>query len=86
MSNVMELEVVDGVGVIAIDNPPVNALGINVRRALVEGFDRFAADPAVKAVVLICNGRTFFAGADIAEFRKPPVEPVLTAVLGSLDS
>lgn len=85
MSECGTYDVVDGVGVITIDNPPVNALGIKTRLALVEGFNRFASDDAVKAIVLICAGRTFFAGADISEFGKPPVEPVLGTVLDVIE-
>ncbi len=85
MSEVGNFEVVDGIGIITIDNPPVNALGIKTRQALADGFNRFGSDDAVKAIVLICAGRTFFAGADITEFGKPPVEPVLGAVLGAIE-
>lgn len=85
MSEVGSFEVVDGIGVITIDSPPVNALGIKARQALVEGFNRFGPDNAVKAIVLICAGRTFFAGADITEFGKPSVEPVLGTVLGVIE-
>jgi len=77
MSEVGTYTIEDGIGVILIDNPPVNALGIKTRIALDEGFRTFAADDAVKAIVLICGGRTFFAGADISEFGKPAQEPGL---------
>ena len=86
MSNVATYSVDEGVGVIAIDSPPVNALGIKVRQGLDEGFRSFAADPAVRAVVLICGGRTFFAGADITEFGKPPQEPGLAAVFDIIEN
>ena len=69
-----------GVGIITIDSPPVNALSVGVRYALNEGFEKFATDDAVKAIVLICAGRTFFAGADISEFGKPLEGPSLQAV------
>jgi 3-hydroxyacyl-CoA dehydrogenase len=73
--------IVEGeVGTITIDSPPVNALSIGVRRALNEGFEKFAVDDSVQAIVLICAGRTFFAGADISEFGKPMEEPDLQAV------
>jgi 3-hydroxyacyl-CoA dehydrogenase len=68
------------VGIISIDSPPVNALSVGVRRALDQGFEKFAADDSVKAIVLICDGRTFFAGADISEFGKPLEGPSLQAV------
>lgn len=78
---------VDGeIGIIEIDSPPVNALGIRTRLALEEGFRKFAADEAVRAIVLICGGRTFFAGADISEFGKPAQEPGLHAVFDIIEN
>jgi 3-hydroxyacyl-CoA dehydrogenase len=56
------------VAVVTLNSPPVNALSANVRDGLVEGFRQAKADPSVKAIVLICDGRTFIAGADISEF------------------
>src|SRR5690348_974130 len=56
------------IGVITLNSPPVNALSFNVRDGLFEGFKAAIADPAIKAIVLICEGRTFIAGADISEF------------------
>jgi len=85
MTNVASVAVEDGIGILTIDSPPVNALGINVRRGIDEGFRTFAADPEVKAIVLICGGRTFFAGADISEFGKAPQEPTLHAVLDLIE-
>ena len=74
------MNVESGIGIITIDSPPVNALSVGVRRALDESFKKFAADESVNAIVLICDGRTFFAGADISEFGKPMEEPNLQAV------
>lgn len=85
MSEVGTFEVLDGIGVITIDNPPVNALGFKARRALAEGFSRFSSDESVKAIVLLCAGRTFFAGADISELGKPPVEPSLQEVFSLIE-
>jgi len=67
--------------VIVSDSPPVNALGIAVRQGLVKALAEALADDAVEAIVLRCDGRTFFAGADITEFGKPPVDPLLDAVI-----
>mgnify|MGYP001006408168 CR=1 FL=1 len=58
----------DGVAVIVIDSPPVNALSAPVKRDLGAQIDRALADPAVHAVVLMGGGRHFSAGADIKEF------------------
>ena len=59
------------IAVLTINSPPVNALSAEVRSGLRDGALEAAADPAVKAIVLICAGRTFIAGADIAEFAEP---------------
>jgi 3-hydroxyacyl-CoA dehydrogenase len=56
------------VGVITLNSPPVNALSANVRDGLADGVAAALADPGAKAVVIICEGRTFIAGADITEF------------------
>ncbi|MEP6785227.1 MAG: enoyl-CoA hydratase-related protein [Sphingomonadales bacterium] len=65
------------IAVITIDSPPVNALGFAVRSGIALGLAKAFFDPAIKAAVLICNGRTFCAGADITEFGKPMLSPVL---------
>ncbi len=66
------------IAVLTIDSPPVNALSADVRTGLRDAVGQAMADPAVKAIVLICAGRTFIAGADIAEFGKPPKGAPLT--------
>jgi 3-hydroxyacyl-CoA dehydrogenase len=69
---VTDLSVTDGIAVVTLNSPPVNALGAAVRDGLADGFKAAIADPAVKAIVLICEGKTFIAGADISEFGKAP--------------
>jgi 3-hydroxyacyl-CoA dehydrogenase len=64
-------EVEGDIGVVTIDNPPVNALGPGVRDGIVEALERGEADPKVKAMVMIGAGRSFIAGADIRQFGKP---------------
>ncbi|MGL4541301.1 MAG: enoyl-CoA hydratase/isomerase family protein, partial [Polymorphobacter sp.] len=61
------------VAVLTLNSPPVNALSAVVRDGLAKGIAAAGADPQVKAIVLICAGRTFIAGADITEFGKPAV-------------
>jgi len=56
------------IAIVTLNSPPVNALSAAVRDGLVEGFRQAKADAGVKAIVLICEGRTFIAGADISEF------------------
>jgi len=72
--------------VIVSDNPPVNALGAAVRIGLVAGIREAEGDDAIKAVVIRCAGRTFFAGADITEFSKPPVDPWLPEVVDIIEA
>ena len=71
--------------VIISDNPPVNALGHAVRAGLAAAISEAAADDGIKAVVIRCDGRTFFAGADITEFGKPPVAPSLPEVVDAIE-
>ena len=63
--------------VVTIDNPPVNALGVDVRRGLMAALDAAEADAAASAVLLIGAGHNFIAGADIREFGKTPQPPSL---------
>ena len=74
------------VALIVIDHPPVNALSLEVRRALLAAVERVGREPDVRAVVLACDGRTFVAGADIREFDAPPVEPLTADVCAALDA
>jgi 3-hydroxyacyl-CoA dehydrogenase len=72
--------------VIISNNPPVNALGAAVRIGLDAGIKQAMADDAIKAVVIRCDGRTFFAGADITEFTKAPVMPQLPQVVDTIEA
>jgi 3-hydroxyacyl-CoA dehydrogenase len=74
------------VAVITLNSPPVNALGAAVRDGLAEGFKQAIADPAAKAIVLICEGKTFIAGADISEFGKPPKGASLFEVQAAMEN
>src|SRR4051812_32924210 len=98
INEVTDLTVDGDVAVITLDSPPVNALSFNVRDGLYEGFKAAIADPAATAIVLICAGRTFIAGADITEFggaqkgaslfevqemMESPPKPVVAAIHGT---
>ncbi|WP_439499483.1 3-hydroxyacyl-CoA dehydrogenase NAD-binding domain-containing protein [Bosea sp. (in: a-proteobacteria)] len=74
------------VAIATIDNPPVNALSAKLRADLAEAVATIAADPAVEALVIAAAGRAFIAGADISEFGKPLVEPILPDVLNAIES
>lgn len=80
MAGPVETLVVEGVALVTIDNPPVNALSHPVRAGLVAAIAAAEADPAVAAIVLTGAGRTFPAGADIREFDTPPQDPWLPEV------
>src|SRR4029077_7942483 len=70
MTDLVQLTKDNGIAVITINNPPVNALSPGVPEGISEALDAVAQDDRVKAVVLIGGGRTFVAGADIKEFGK----------------
>jgi 3-hydroxyacyl-CoA dehydrogenase len=71
--------------VVTIDNPPVNALGVDVRRGLVAAIDAAEADTGAAAVLIVGAGRNFIAGADIREFGKPPQPPSLPEVCSRIE-
>jgi 3-hydroxyacyl-CoA dehydrogenase len=73
------------VAIVVSDNPPVNALGQVVRAGLVEAFVRLEADDSVKAIVVACAGKTFFAGADITEFGRPRQPPTLQDAIDRIE-
>ncbi|MGH7319966.1 MAG: 3-hydroxyacyl-CoA dehydrogenase NAD-binding domain-containing protein [Candidatus Rokuibacteriota bacterium] len=74
------------VAVLTVNNPPVNALSHGVRLGLRDGLRQAIADERAQAVVIVCAGRTFIAGADITEFGKPPRGPSLHEVLETIES
>ena len=86
LSETVSLDIRDDIALIVVDNAPVNALSHHVRSGLVDGFTEAAADDDVTAIVLICRGRTFIAGADITEFGQAPRGASLPAVQGAMES
>src|SRR5580658_8580209 len=86
INEVTDLTVDGEIATITIDSPPVNALSVKVRDGVKRAVESAEADGAVKAIVLICAGRTFIAGADISEFGKPPREPNLPSVLDRIEN
>lgn len=81
MTDVVRLEHQGDIALITVNNPPVNALGHAVREGLLQAFQNAETDAQVRAVVLVCEGTTFIAGADIKEFGKPPQVPSLPEVI-----
>ncbi|WP_435203277.1 3-hydroxyacyl-CoA dehydrogenase NAD-binding domain-containing protein [Qipengyuania sp. 902] len=86
MTSPIRTERHDNVLVVISDNPPVNALGQAVRAGLKDAIEEAMSDDAIEAVVIRCDGRTFFAGADITEFGKPPVGPNLPETLDAMEA
>src|SRR6185295_12615213 len=86
MNQPVTLHRADAVGVITINNPPVNALSQLVRAGLKETIAQGVADPGIAVLVIYCEGRTFIAGADIREFGKPLQPPGLTEVIDDIEN
>ena len=74
--------------IVLSNNPPVNALGAAVRQGLVAAIEQAEADGSVTAVVIACEGQTFFAGADVSEFGTPKAfeQPMLPQVVDIIEN
>ncbi|MES2987333.1 MAG: 3-hydroxyacyl-CoA dehydrogenase NAD-binding domain-containing protein [Pseudomonadota bacterium] len=86
MTDIASSAVEGGIGILTIDSPPVNALGIAVRRGIASELARLLANPDVSAIVVICAGRTFFAGADITEIGQAEELPSLAETFKTLEN
>ena len=85
-STVVNTSRLGGVLLVTIDNPPVNALGVDVRRGLLAAAEEADADASVMAMLIVGAGRAFIAGADIREFGKPPMAPSLPEVCNRIEA
>ena len=74
------------IAMLTVQNPPVNALSQAVRQGLWDGMQQAEADDGVRAVLIVGDGRAFFAGADITEFGKPPLEPHLPTLINRIEA
>ena len=86
INEVTNLEIKGEVAVITLNSPPVNALSANVREGLNNGVSAAIEDGSVKSIVIICEGRTFIAGADITEFGQAPKGPSLHDVQDMIEN
>ena len=84
--NVIELTHEDDTAIISVNNPPVNSLGISVRKGLVEAIKSADNNSSVRSIIIIGNGSTFPAGADIKEFGQPPQAPHLPEVCEEIEN
>jgi 3-hydroxyacyl-CoA dehydrogenase len=83
---VVDMQVDDHVAIVTVDSPPVNALSQAVRAGILEAMKQAIGDAKAKSIVLICEGKTFIAGADITEFGKPPQAPSLVEVQDTIEN
>lgn len=74
------------VGVITVNYPPVNALGHAVRSGIQSAIQQGRDDADAKVLLIVCEGRTFIAGADIREFGKPLQEPALPDLINDIEA
>ena len=86
INEVTSLEIKDSVAVLTLNSPPVNALSANVREGLNNGVSAAIEDESVHSIVIICEGRTFIAGADITEFGQAPKGPSLYDVQDMIEN
>ena len=86
MADLIQITRQEGVGVIALSHPPVNALGLALRRALLQAFGDLETDPSVHAIVLAAGGRSFAAGADLREFDGPEAAPQLGDICSRIEA
>ena len=77
INDVVDLTANDGIAVVTLNSPPVNALSAKLRGGVHQALTQAIADDQIAAIVLICAGRTFIAGADISEFGKPIMGPTI---------
>ena len=82
---IITYDIKDDIGVITLNNPPVNALSQALRAGLKQAIENAQKD-ASKALVIICEGRTFIAGFDITEFGKPPQAPSLPDIFDTIEA
>ena len=74
------------IAILTLNSPPVNALSAQVREGLHEGIKKAKDEKSIDAIVIICEGRTFIAGADITEFGKEPQGPSLFEALDMIEN
>ncbi len=86
MGKVVHYEKRDGLAILTVSNPPVNALTHAVRSALLDGFAAAIADEAVQAILLRAQGHTYPAGADIRDFRPHMESPSLRSLCAAIEA
>ncbi|WP_211252201.1 3-hydroxyacyl-CoA dehydrogenase NAD-binding domain-containing protein [Marinobacterium jannaschii] len=80
------MQISDGVAVITVDHPPVNAISQAVRQGIMDAVSAANADERARRILICCAGRTFMAGADVSEFGRPSLEPDLPDVVAVIEA
>lgn len=86
MSELVHVSIQDRIAVIRVANPPVNALSQGVRQGLSDAIETVDTSADIDAAIIVGDGRTFIAGADISEFGKPPQPPALPDVVNRIEA
>lgn len=86
MNEVVSVDKIDDIGLVSLNNPPVNAAGHALRSGLVDAIEQLDKDPNVSVIVVYAEGKTFIAGADITEFGKPSKDPILPEVCNKVEA
>ena len=86
INDVVSLEKLPSIALICLNNPPVNAASQALRSGLKQAVEEADADPEIKEIALYGEGRTFVTGADIKEFGKPPLEPMLPELVNEIEA
>ena len=84
-THLVTIDVVDGVGLLTLDNPPVNALSRDLRSAIIDGISKLSSDSRIQSIVLMGGHGTFIAGADLREFGRPLTSPTLPDVIDAIE-
>ncbi|MEE8284314.1 MAG: enoyl-CoA hydratase/isomerase family protein, partial [Alphaproteobacteria bacterium] len=82
----VRVAVEDGIAMVTVDNPPVNAISQAIRQGLIDAMDEINGNPSISASIIIGAGRYFMAGADVREFDKPALPPSLPEAISSIES
>lgn len=84
MTDKVRYDVAGGVATILMNNPPLNALGADLRMGLADAFSRAEADADVSVIILAAEGKSWPVGADIREFGKPSIDPTLPTLCNQI--
>ncbi|MGB1414580.1 MAG: 3-hydroxyacyl-CoA dehydrogenase NAD-binding domain-containing protein, partial [Paracoccaceae bacterium] len=85
INDVVSIETLDNIALICLNNPPVNAASQALRAGLQQAVAQANADTAIDVIAIYAAGRTFVAGADIKEFGKPPLDPMLPDLINEIE-